>query len=349
VNGPIAKPHARTLRKFALVALKVAVSVTILSYLFYQAWQDDSFRTLYERTKQWPLLALALVVALTAVALTIVRWYVLVRALDIPFTLRDAIRLGFLGFLFSLLALGVVGGDAIKAAFLARSLKARRTEAVATVVVDRLLGLYALVLLASAAFLFFYVDPANVKDPSELALLQRVCRVTVGLTIAGGVAMGIMLLPGFSTWPIWEWLTRLPWAGPFIARLVEALRMYRRRVGRMAAMLLLSIVTHAMFAVSVYFVAHGLGSDAPTLGAHLVVVPISLVASALPLGAFEYILDVTYHAVSPAGAVERQGFVIALAFRLIMLGVATVGIAYWLIGRREVRELVQEAREEQAA
>jgi hypothetical protein len=174
-------------------------------------------------------------------------------------------------------------------------------------------------------------------------------RVTVGLTIAGGVALGITLLPGFSTLPIWEWLTRLPGAGPVIARLVEALRMYRRRVGRLGAMLLLSIVTHAMFAVSVYFVAHGLGSDAPTLGAHLVVVPISLVASALPLGAFEYVLDVTYHAVSPIGAVERQGFVIALAFRLIMLAIATVGIAYWLIGRREVRELVQEAREEQAA
>ncbi len=339
-------PSTRTLRKVVLLALKVAISVSILSYLFYQAWHDDSFSILYQRTKQWPLLAAALVVALTAVTFTIVRWYVLVRALEIPFTLRDAFRLGFLGFLFSLLALGVVGGDAIKAAFLARSLKARRTEAVATVVVDRLMGLYALLLLASAAFAFFYVDPALVKDAGELAILERVCRVTVALTLAGGVALGIMLLPGFSTFPIWEWLTHLPWAGPVIAHLVEALRMYRRRVGLLSAMLLWSIVTHTMFALSVYFVAHGLGSDAPALGAHLVVVPISLVASALPLGAFEYILDVMYHAISPAGAVERQGFVIALAFRLIMLAIATVGIAYWLIGRREVRELVQEAREE---
>ena len=33
---------------------------------------------------------------LSAVALTLVRWYLLVRSLGLPFTLRDALRLGFL-------------------------------------------------------------------------------------------------------------------------------------------------------------------------------------------------------------------------------------------------------------
>ena len=50
--------------------------------------------------------------------LTFIRWYYLVRALDLPFTLREALRLGFLGYLFNLMPMGIVGGDLLKAVML---------------------------------------------------------------------------------------------------------------------------------------------------------------------------------------------------------------------------------------
>ena len=43
-----------------------------------------------------------------------------------------------------------MGGDLFKAIFIAREQPGRRTEAVATVLVDRVIGMYALVLLTSA-------------------------------------------------------------------------------------------------------------------------------------------------------------------------------------------------------
>src|SRR5207249_223093 len=65
-------------------------------------------------------LLLAGLIFLCALLLSFGRWYLLVRALDLPFSLANALRLGAIGFLFNSFLPGSVGGDVIKAAFLAR-------------------------------------------------------------------------------------------------------------------------------------------------------------------------------------------------------------------------------------
>src|SRR5262249_30701297 len=50
----------------------------------------------------------------TAVGITLFRWYLLVRALDLPLTIRDALRYGFIGIFFNTFLPGAVGGDIIK-------------------------------------------------------------------------------------------------------------------------------------------------------------------------------------------------------------------------------------------
>ena len=40
-----------------------------------------------------------------------------------------------------------------------------------------------------------------------------------------------------------------------------------------------------------------------------------------------------------------MGLLIALSYRLIQICIATIGLAYWLAGRREVEELMHEAEE----
>ena len=108
----------------------------------------EQYQQFKNRPKNWPLLLAAMVVVFCAVALTFVRWYLLVRAL-LRFRILDAFRLGFLGYLFNFVSVGSVGGDLFKAFFIAREQPGRRAEAVATVMVDRVVG-YALVLLTSA-------------------------------------------------------------------------------------------------------------------------------------------------------------------------------------------------------
>ena len=166
------------MKKILIALIKYSISFAILGYLFYAASSDESFTELRESPKNWSLLCAAFLLMLVGVTSTIVRWHMLVRAIDLPFSVRDAFRLGFLGYLFTFLTLGVVGGDLLKAVFLARKQPGRRAEAVATVVVDRVIGLYALFVVATIAFLTFGLDALNVRDPDAArTFIQYVCYV----------------------------------------------------------------------------------------------------------------------------------------------------------------------------
>jgi uncharacterized membrane protein YbhN (UPF0104 family) len=338
------------LKKFLFAAVKIGVSAAILAWLFVQAWRDESFATLWRQPKNWPLIAAALGVLFAGVSLTFLRWYLLVRALGLPFSLRDAFRLGFLGYLLNFFTLGIVGGDVIKAVFLARQQPGRRTEAVATVVVDRMVGLYALFLLSAISYLAFSVQIADESRAVEMQGVIRVGQAAIALSAAGAVAIGVLLLPGFTTSPWWDVLTGLPRVGPTFERIVGAVRAYRRRVPLMLGIVVMSLGNHVLFAAAVFLVAGGLYPTPPSLGAHMIIVPIANLAGAVPLpgglGAYELALDFLYRGIAPELVDPRQGFVVALGFRVVAILVAMVGLVYYLAGRKEVRELIEEAERE---
>ncbi len=106
------------MKKLLLIVVRWIFPLAIIGWLMVNAAQNDSFSRMRDAPKQWDLLALATVLCFAAVLLTIVRWYFLVRALEIPFRVRDAFRLGFLGYLYNFITPGSVGGDFFKAVFL---------------------------------------------------------------------------------------------------------------------------------------------------------------------------------------------------------------------------------------
>ena len=81
---------------------------------------------------------------------TFVRWFFLVRVIEPRFKFSATMLLGFIGMVFNLVIPGAVGGDLIKAAYLVR-MRIRKTQAIASMVIDRILGLLALFILAAIA------------------------------------------------------------------------------------------------------------------------------------------------------------------------------------------------------
>ena len=73
--------------------------------------------------------------------------------MDVPCRFPDAIRISFWGYLFNLAPLGIVGGDLVKAVMLDHEHPQHRAKALASVLVDRVIGLYILFVVASAAIL----------------------------------------------------------------------------------------------------------------------------------------------------------------------------------------------------
>jgi hypothetical protein len=93
----------------------------------------------------------------------------------------------------------------------------------------------------------------------------------------------------------------------------------------------------------VYMVAAGLQSPRPALGTHFVFVPLSMVAGALPIGTLEGVLDLLYRVFSSTAVPAGQGFAIALAYRILQMLVASIGVVLYFTGRQEVKELMHEA------
>jgi hypothetical protein len=131
-------------------------------------------------------------------------------------------------------------------------------------------------------------------------------------------------------------------------KLVGAMRVYRRRLDILLAGIGISLTIHLLYVSSVAVMATSIGiapEHQPPLLSIFVIVPPSMIAGALPIGAYELTLNLLFRSVSPAGAPENAGLLIALAFRIIQLCIASIGVGYWLTSRSEVSEVMHEAQD----
>ena len=330
--------------KVLLALLKIGGSVAIIAYLVYQAQKSTAFTDLRDQPKQWDLLAAASALLAASLLLTIVRWLYLVRALEIPFTFKDALRLGFVGYLFNLAPLGIVGGDLVKGLMLARENPGRRTKAFASIIVDRLIGLYLLIVIASIGVV---VTGLWWQAPRNVCL---VCVGTVIVTALSTVVVVWLLMPAFTEGRFAAWLCRWPRIGHHLANLIDAVRLYRRSPGVLILSTILTVGVHTFTTLSIYLIARGLPGSAQSLATHFVIVPVAMVAACfpLPMGPFEAALALLYASIpGPAGVAVTwgKGAVVALAYRILTVFVAGVGMCYYLGSRREVTEVLHEAED----
>jgi glycosyltransferase 2 family protein len=333
------QPHSTRSRwkTLAITAAKVLLSAGIIACLVFDATRakngENVFARMWSQPKQWDLLAAAWLLAGSAVVLTFVRWYFLVRAMGIPFRLRDALRLGFLATLVNLAPMGIVGGDVLKALMLDRAHPGFRAKAVASVLIDRVVGLYVLFVVASVGIVATGYYRA-VPD----AAVHRICWITISLTLVGTAGVAVLLLTPLADH---RWLTaleRIPRVGPPLGQLLDALRMYRRNARVLLLAAGITVAVHCVASLAIYAIARGLPGEVLPLREHFVVYPISAVGGVVPLpaGPFEAVLDFLYSRTATIAA--GQGLVVALVFRLINILIAAVGFCYYLGSRREVVE-----------
>lgn len=322
-----------TYRTYLTGALRIGVPLAIIGVLLWRL-DREQLRQLMQQPIRWQWLVLGFACSFLAVCLSFYRWYCLVRCLNLPFRLRDAFRLGFLGYLLNFVAVGSVGGDVFKAIFIAREHPGRRTLAVTSVIVDRLVGMYALLLLAAGAMLVTTIE-------SRAPELQTIRRLTWSVAGVGTVFGIVVLSANFTTTWLAEWMASLPKVGGVLYRLTEAVRCYRRSRGILLSMVLLGVIIHGLSAIAFFFLACGLSPLAPSFQEHLIIVPLASVAGALPftpagLGTFELAMQVLYERVPESPGLP--GILVALAYRLVTISSAMIGAVIYWANQREVAE-----------
>jgi uncharacterized membrane protein YbhN (UPF0104 family) len=324
--------------------LKWPVALGILAWLYRS--NQEHLAQVAEVPKAWGYLLAAVGLIAGSTLLTFLRWYFLVRALRFPFRIRDALRLGFLGLLSNYVAPGSTGGDIVKAILLARDHPARKTIAVATVLLDRVLGLLALFLVGAVASL----TPIVVPDDPKLKL----CTLLLWVGAAGGlVGVGLLLLPAVTRWKWVSALTRLPVVGHLVSELLHGAKLYQAQPNVLVKALALSVAGHAGLISGFYCCALWMRQPwIPDLATHFYFMPnAELFGVIIPapggVGPLEAAIQWFYSLLRPesveASQARAAGLMAALAFRVVTMGIAAIGGAYYFTARRELAAAMHEA------
>lgn len=328
--------------------LKWPVALLLLAYLFSSNRQD--LAELAAKPKNWFYLVVAFVLCGAAMLLTFYRWYLLVWAQDFPFKIRDAVRLGYIGYLFGYVAPGAAGGDLFKAAMIATEQTSRKGVAAATVLLDRILGVLALFMVGALAT--FFQDPRLLKNG-----IVQTCVVLLWAGTAGGVVgLVVMLHPAFPRSRLLRRLVRLPKVGNLLGGLINAVLLYQQRRVVLVLTVLISIVGHFGTLSSFYFCALAInaGNAAPGYWTQLLLIPMAeLFAFIVPVpggvGALEaaigYYYVVASQALGNAGVTIDQakaaGIGAALANRLATVVIVAVGAGYYMTARGEINRALR--------
>ncbi len=333
--------HLSHKQKMLLAALKVLLALMILGYLFVRIQESDGFGRLLREPKHWPSLAAAQALVLVAFSLNFVRWFLLVRGLHMEFHLRDSFRLGTLGFMFNQISPGSVGGDLLKAVFIAKEQHGRKTEAVATVVIDRVVGLYAMLIVGSLGLALVS------QQVSAHALVQKMQVIVWSSLAVGTIGFAWVMSPLATGKRARDFADRLPAVGHTVTRLIDAAAVYRSRRAYIFASVGLAVMTHCLLILAFWCISRGLPVYEPTLFQNASIVPPSLVAGALPLtpgglGTMEAAIEFFYIAL---GAQKGDGTIVSLAYRAMTYVVAAVGACYYLTSRKKIDIMVHEAEE----
>lgn len=275
-------------KRLLWITAKYGLGLGLLAYVVWRNWSSSDGRpgladALGQPIQAVPLL-LASLICTASLLLTFLRWYVLVWAQELPFTPRNAIRLGLIGYFWSTFLPGSVGGDIVKAAFLARDQR-RRTVAVATVLIDRAVGLWGLFWLVAILGSVFWL--ASNEALHQSAFLQTVYFSSLAI-VAGSVLCWALLgiLPAARAARLADWLEhRIPRLGHSLAELWRAVWMYRLKRAAVALALAMSVVGHVGFVLTFYYAAQiflspTAAADIPSLEEHFLIVPVGMTIQA---------------------------------------------------------------------
>jgi uncharacterized protein (TIRG00374 family) len=220
----------------------------------------------------WRPLAAAVLLVVVDRVLMAYRWIVLLYTLDPAHRppLAAIVRIFFVStFLGTFLP--SVGGDAVRAYGIAK-LNMRGEDAVASVFMDRMLGIASLLLMALVGLTLARDLASNWVIIASLGLAGLACLVTLILVFSQRADAATSMI-----------LTRLPAAVQHSGRrLLESVQRYAAHHAQLAKVLVCSVAVQVIRILQAYYLGRGLGIDA-SLGTYFAFLPLILLVMLLPV------------------------------------------------------------------
>ena len=247
---------------------------------------------------------------------------VLLRAQGFHFSFRRMLGLYFVGQFFNSFLPGGLSGDLVKAYYVVGETEEKKAEAVATVFIDRVIGLLALVLLTVVVMclrLRFFLD-----DPR-----MRVALIVNAALLAGAVGTLLVVFRKniLERWRIFRWIEEHTPAGDMITRVYTAFHLCLNRPSVLVQTLLLSFANHMMLILcTTLCLGAALGIKMNVLD-YLSVFPVINAVAAIPVtpGGLGTREGITIYLLGALDVPEAKAMVLSLLLYITMLLWSLVG------------------------
>lgn len=351
------------MRKQFGVFFRVLISMGILAYLFNNIFQKEAEQYFVSRginpeTLSWSERALTIwtigpkhlwdvfqgmqmgwfilgiLMFGIVCAFGIYRWLLILRVQGLELRPGRAVSVFFIGHFFNAFMLGATGGDVVKAWYAAHETHHKKAEAVATVIVDRIIGLLALFVIALIMMAIYW---RRTFEDSKLVWFSiatlGIVVGTVAITALGFWRGAADKLPGMRAR-----LQRMP-KYDLIRRMVEAYRIYASHPRLIWQTTLLSFGVHCFVILSIVCVGHAL-RIVPENGLvdYFLYLPIINSISAVPITISGFGVREGMYAVmfGEVGVTQSQAVALSLLGYLISLFWSMVGGVFFLTHRKEI-------------
>lgn len=290
-------------------ATRAGVGLLVIGFLLWKYDARPVLRILGRENLEYFVATVAIYVA--GQVMSAWRWQLLAAVVGVRARFRDFLGYYFVGLFTNLFVPGLLGGDALRAAYLGRRTH-RLGEAVASVVADRGTGLIALFWLAALMALLI---PSALTPP-----------IIKAIVLTGAAALAIVLLAPLVA-------MMLPHLPRLLRRGLGVVHPYLHRPLSMLPGFSLSFLLQVSLGLAQWILARGLGLPQP-LAVFLLCVPIANVAAGLPvtlngLGVRETANLVLF---GMAGMARDDAIALGLLwFAATMLGGLTGAIAFVLV------------------
>jgi uncharacterized membrane protein YbhN (UPF0104 family) len=247
---------------------------------------------------------------------------------------RQTTSLTMIGVLFSAVIPGAVSGDLVKGYYVAREVQSQRAHALATILMDRVLGLSSLATVASIGVIW-----------NREMVLASTTLTALSVLALGGCAVGFigLLAAVVASNTVLDMTRRLPERLPgkrFLLRIAEVLASYRGQVPRLLGAFAMSFPVHLLSCGAILICLHAVG-EARTMPASLLLfaVPLGMLAIAVPItpagvgvgqAAFYAVCNMALPGSGTAGA---NAFTV---FQAVQLTVFLTGLIPYLSYRKSV-------------
>lgn len=250
--------------------LRYGVSVALIGYLLSQTNLTELRDALTQVRVEY--LALALALALIHRLATIFKWNCLLRAKGYAIPYLRLAWLWFVNHFAGLFLPATVGEDIAKTVSLGRYI-ANTTEAAASIVVDRVIGLFTLLVIAMASSL----AAAALFDAGTLPYV-------VALVLACAVGFGISLTSRATRSLVAATLDRLGLAKVTLrlSAFYASVMVYQKKGSTLAAVTILAFGLQCLRVIVVYVIGAALGIEVPLLY-YFIFVPLVFLLTMLPI------------------------------------------------------------------